>query len=106
MPAAHALSQAHQRLRALQQEHEELVRANLERISASTEAVDKATAALAASSESIRLKNLTLRKNEQRVASIDRELGEAPATQRTLVEVRSACLCVQKWTVSPLVSRC
>ncbi len=59
-------------------------------MSASTEAVDKATAALAASSESIRLKNMTLRKNEQRMASIDRELGEAPATQRTLAEVRAA----------------
>jgi hypothetical protein len=79
--------QAHARLRALKQQHEELVRANLERMNGSTQVVDKATEAAAGAAEGLRLKRATQRRNELRVSEIGQELEAAPATERTLLEV-------------------
>ena len=81
------LPQVQQRLRALQQEHETLLRENQARLSESTSAVDKATEAVASCTEGTRIHSMSVRRNEQRMAEITRELSEMPVAERALNEV-------------------
>ena len=83
--------QAHARQAALQQEYSDLKSANAERLKSCTRTVDKATEAAAAAAESVRLKRAELRRLELRVEENARELADAPATERSLAEVRSTC---------------
>lgn len=82
--------QAHARQTALQQEYTDLKAANAERLKSCTRTVDKATEAAAAATESVRLKKLELRRMEARGEENTRELADAPATERSLAEVRVA----------------
>ena len=84
-----AAAQCHQRLRTLQQEHEELVRANAKRLQSSTDAVDKATASAVSATEGLRSIRTAQHRNEMRIAEIVAEQADAPATGRTLAEVRA-----------------
>ena len=80
--------QAHARQTALQQEYNDVKSANAERLKSCTRTVDKAPEAAAAATESVRLKRAEQRRIEQRVDENARELADAPATERSLAEVR------------------
>lgn len=101
---AHAASasQAHRYQRALQDALADLQRANQERLNSSTSLVDKATETTAAAAEGMRTKLIAQRRNESRAAEIARELAEAPASQHSVVDVRSPRFAVVRPRASAL----
>ena len=77
---------ATQRLRALQKELDDLVRANLECVTTATKSVDQATETVAGLAENQRIKISLQRRNEQQLGDTVRALTDMPSSDRQLTE--------------------